>query len=295
MERIRRKIGDFFREWWVFPAAPQSPGVVFLTGTGGTATWANRETGWSQVASEQGFTLIIPEALPPDPHAPPAFLANPPRWNDGSPPLIPASVLPDDVQFLDTVLDDAIERLQVDPRRVYLTGFSNGAGMTFRYAAERAERVSAIAPVAGYCWLEKPQPARPVPTLYTVGTADLLLPLRGGEVRLPWTHRLVRRPPLSETLERWALAIGCSPIPRLLRDEKTVRIERYPGPVVFDVVMIEGLGHHWPGGRAQLNPRMAGPPSQAVNATEMIAEFFQQQPASAPRDAATHPRILPPE
>jgi polyhydroxybutyrate depolymerase len=36
------------------------------------------------------------------------------------------------------------------------------------------------------------------------------------------------------------------------------------------------LGHHWPGGRAQLNPRTAGPPSDAVNATEMIWEFFRK-------------------
>ena len=42
-----------------------------------------------------------------------------------------------------------------------------------------------------------------------------------------------------------------------------------------DAVTVEGLGHHWPGGRAQLNARTAGPPSAAVNATEMIWEFFQ--------------------
>ena len=54
------------------------------------------------------------------------------------------------------------------------------------------------------------------------------------------------------------------------RAEGTVRIDRYPGPVAFDAVMVEGLGHHWPGGRGQLNPRLAGPPSDAVNATEMI-------------------------
>ncbi|MCS6866174.1 MAG: hypothetical protein RMJ56_04430 [Gemmataceae bacterium] len=283
METIRRKIGEFFRHWWVFPAAADAPLVVFLSGTGGTATWANRETGWSQVAAQKGFTLIIPEALPPNPHAPPAFLTNPPRWNDGSPPWEsdPPPILPDDVQFLDTVIDDAIDRFHVDPHRVFLTGFSNGAGMTFRYAAERAARVAAIAPVAGYCWLENPRPTRPVPTLYTVGTADFLLPLRGGEVRLPWTNRLVRRPPITATLERWANAIGCSPIPQVQRDEKNVRIERYPGPVVFEVVIIEGLGHHWPGGQAQWNPRIAGPPSNAVNATAMIAAFFLQAVADA--------------
>ena len=53
-------------------------------------------------------------------------------------------------------------------------------------------------------------------------------------------------------------------------------MERYPGPVAFDAVTVDGLGHHWPGGRALLNPRTAGPPSDVVNATEMIWTFFKQ-------------------
>jgi polyhydroxybutyrate depolymerase len=277
VERFGSEIGGFRREWLFSPAPEGAPLVVFLTGTGGTATWADRETGWSELATHKGFALTIPEALPPDPSAAPSFLSNPPRWNDGSPPLFDFdSPLPDDVAFLTAVIDDAVNRFVVDPRRVFVTGFSNGAGMAFRFAAERADRVAALAPVAGHCWVPDPKPSRPVPTLYTIGTQDLLLPIRGGEVRLPWNNRLVRRPPVTEALERWAVAIGCSPIPVPQRDDGTVRVDRYPGPVVFDAVTIEGLGHHWPGGRAQLNPRTAGPPSAAVNATEMIWEFFKQ-------------------
>jgi polyhydroxybutyrate depolymerase len=274
MERFGSKIAGIRREWLFSPAEPSAPLVVFLTGTGGTAAWADRETGWSKLAAREGFALAVPEALPPDPGAPVSFLANPPRWNDGSPPLFD-STESDDVAFLTAVIDDAVNRFGVDPGRVFVTGFSNGAGMTFRFATERADRVAAIAPVAGHLWVREPRPARPVPTLYTIGTRDLLLPFHGGDVRLPWTNRLVRRPPVADTLERWAVAIGCSPI-AVLQNEGTVRVERYPGPVVFDAVTVDGLGHHWPGGRAQLNPRTAGPPSDAVNATEMIWEFFNQ-------------------
>jgi polyhydroxybutyrate depolymerase len=275
VERIGGKIGGFHREWVLFPAKPGSPLVVFFTGTGGTALWADRETGWSQLAAREGFTLVIPEALPPNPTARLSFLTNPPRWNDGSPQPFDAPQ-PDDIAFLTAVLDDTLARTGANSRQICITGFSNGAGMTFRFAAECADRVAAIAPVAGYCWLSDPKPARPMPTLYTVGTADLLLPFRGGDVLLPWNNRLTRRPPIAETLERWAVAIGCDPVPELQRDDKTVRVDRYPGPVTFDAVIIEGLGHHWPGGRAQLNPRTAGPPSDTVNATEMIWAFFQQ-------------------
>jgi polyhydroxybutyrate depolymerase len=102
-----------------------------------------------------------------------------------------------------------------------------------------------------------------------------LLPLRGGEVKLPWTNRLARRPPVADTLERWAVALGCSPVPTLLNDAGGVSVTRYAGPVVFEALTVEGLGHHWPGGRAQLNPRTAGPPSDALDATKTIWEFFR--------------------
>ena len=274
MEHFGSEIGGIRREWLFSPAvATSAPLVVFLTGTGGTAAWADRETGWSKLAAREGFALAIPEALPPDPGDPPSFLVNPPRWNDGSPPLFDSPET-DDVAFLTSVIDDAVNRFGVDPRRVFVTGFSNGAGMAFRFAAERADRVTALAPVAGHLWVREPKPSRPVPTLYTIGALDLLLPLRGGDVRLPWTNRLARRPPVAETLERWARALGCSPVPALQR-EGTVRVERYPGPVTFDAVIVDGLGHHWPGGGAALNPRLAGPPSAAVSATEMIWEFFR--------------------
>jgi polyhydroxybutyrate depolymerase len=266
MDRYGAQFGEIRREWLFRPAEPGAPLVVFLTGTGGTAAWADRETGWSKLAATEGFALAIPEALPPDSVKSPSFLTNPPRWNDGSPALFDSTPT-DDVEFLSHVIEDSIQRFGVDPRRVFVTGFSNGAGMTFRFAAERANLVTAIAPVAGHLWLTDPKPARPIPTLYTIGTRDLLLPLRGGEVKLPWTNRLARRPPVADTLERWAVALGCSPVPTLLNDAGGVSVTRYAGPVVFEALTVEGLGHHWPGGRAQLNPRTAGPPSDALDAS----------------------------
>lgn len=285
MERIGSQFGAFRREWLFLPAPPGVPLVIFLTGTGGTAAWADHETGWSELARREGFALAIPEAVPPDPARPPSFLANPPRWNDGSDWAGESSRSntqaksgpPDDVAFLTALIDDATLRSGIDPTRVFVTGFSNGAGMTFRLAAEAAARVAAIAPVAGHCWVTDPQPARPIPTLYTVGTRDLLLPMRGGEVQLPWHNRLVRRPPIAATLERWATALGCAVVPELQREGDGVRVERYPGPVPFDAITIDGLGHHWPGGRGLLNRRVAGPPSDAMNATEMIWGFFVAQ------------------
>jgi polyhydroxybutyrate depolymerase len=178
------------------------------------------------------------------------------------------------VVFLRQVIDDAIVKGRADPRRVYVTGFSNGAAMAFRVAAELADRVAAVAPVAGYCRVPADfRPARPVPTLYLIGAADPLVPVRGGDVRSPWKHRLVRRRPVAETLSRWAHIIGCSPDPVPESDADGVRTDVYPGPVPFRAVVIDGLGHHWPGGKGQLNHRIAGPASDRVDGVAAVWEF----------------------
>src|SRR5262245_62002973 len=117
-------------------AAP-APVVVMLHGAGGTAAWTLGETGWAGAADREGFLLVLPEGLRPDPSRPPGFLHNAQTWNDGAPRSLPDQPKPDDVAFLAAVLDDVGRRFAADPRRAYLTGFSNGAGMAFRVGAER--------------------------------------------------------------------------------------------------------------------------------------------------------------
>jgi polyhydroxybutyrate depolymerase len=285
VDRITLTVGGEPRQYLLFcPGTPgghagarRQPLVIFLHGAGGTAAWADGETGWSALAAKEGFALALPEGTPPHPDRPPKFLTNPPRWNDGGPGATGEPLAADDVAFLAAVIDDATDRAGIDPRRVYLSGFSNGAGMAFRAAAELADRITAVAPVAGSCWVANPRPVRPVPTLYVIGSDDPLVPLRGGEVRSPWLHRLVRRPPVAATLETWAAAIGCDPAPRVESDAGGVRVETYPGPVEFRSVVIDGLGHHWPGGKGQLNPRIAGRPSDRLDATASVWEFFRDQ------------------
>lgn len=250
--------------------------MLFLHGTGGTAAWADGETGWSALAQRAGFALALPEGMPIHPDKPPKFLTNPQRWNDGW--TRPGDWLhtgADDVGFLAAVIQDAVTRGVADPRQVYMTGFSNGAAMTFRFAAERAEQVTAIAPVAGYCPPVTMSPARPIPTLFLIGSADPLVPPAGGMVRLPWGKLRVRRPSVDEGLARWAAMMGCKTTPRVERDESGIRHQVYD-PWVH-VITIDGLGHHWPGGQGQLDPRFGGPFFPTINATEEIWLFFRGQ------------------
>jgi poly(3-hydroxybutyrate) depolymerase len=52
---------------------------------------------------------------------------------------------------VENVIDYAVQKLRVDPKRIYLTGYSNGANMIIEYVGSsvaRAKRVAAIMPVA---------------------------------------------------------------------------------------------------------------------------------------------------
>ena len=252
------------------------PVVIFLHGAGGNGEWADGETGWSTLADRECFALALPEGTLPHPHELPKFLSNPARWNDGSlgPTGEPSTAA--DVGFIAAVIDDIGQQLAIDRQRIYLSGFSNGAGMTFRAGAERAERFAAIAPVAGYCWVDPPPPVHPTPTLYIVGTEDPLIPLRGGDIRNPWQHRLIRKPSVGQTLERWAAFSGCASLPITEYEDRELRIDRYPGPVEMRAMLVSGLGHHWPGGKGQMSHRLAGIPLNTLDATAVVWEFFRR-------------------
>jgi polyhydroxybutyrate depolymerase len=248
-----------------------------LHGTGGSAEFAAEETRWPTFADTHHLLVAFPDGLPLDPSRPPSFLTNPKRWNDGSTrPGDPFHTETDDVGFLSAVIRHAVQHTDADPHRVYLTGFSNGAAMSFRFAAERPTELAAVAPLAGYCHVSPVAVSPPVPTLYIVGDQDLLIPLHGGPARLPWGNRVVERPTVEATLAKWAAAIGCDPTPTVVGEANGVREERFAGPVELTKVVVSGLGHHWPGGKAMFNPRIAGPPSDVLNGCERVWAFFER-------------------
>lgn len=256
------------------------PVVIMLHGGGGTGRGAARETGWAAKADESGFLAVFPDAMPPDPSRPGQFRLNPQLWNDGSDRFYRGQKAPDDMAFIEAVLEDLAARFPVDRRRVYATGFSNGASMSFRLGVELSHRIAAIAPVAGALWLDAPVLKQPVPMLYITGTADPLNLIEGGIPKLlNGAYDPVRakaKPPVRDSIEKWARALGIPVVPRSTADANGVRTETYgPGTEVV-YIAIEGMGHHWPGGRSLLPESVVGTWSGKLRATDVIWDFFRR-------------------
>jgi polyhydroxybutyrate depolymerase len=258
-------------------AAPRrsAPAVVFLHGTGGAIDWIESEVGLLAWGRSLGVTVAYPQGLPPDPAKAPGFLSNPYRWNDGSTrPGDPLHSTTDDVNVLDGLFDRLVTDFHADPARLYLIGFSNGAAMTFRFTAEGRTPLAGIAPIAGHCWVTPRLQTRPLRTIALLGDRDPLIPVAGGTVVLPWGQRVVERPPIRHSWGKWAIANGGDPHP-IESTDGVCRTLQYPQPYgEFTAMIVPGLGHHWPGGAGQLNPRLGGPKESPIRANDVLAAFF---------------------
>jgi polyhydroxybutyrate depolymerase len=258
------------------------PVVIMFHGGGGKARGAMEETGWSAKADKENFLAVYPEGVPRDPARRASFVSNPQSWNDGSQRAIVAASLKniDDAGFVNAMLDDLDSKFRIDPRRLYATGFSNGASMTFRAGRELSARLAAIAPVAGSDWLDQPAPAQPLSLLYMTGTADPLNPLEGGAIMLGGKPA-GRKPPVREFIHKWVQMLGCAPEPKTVYDRDGVKGIAYAScheNTAVTFYTVEGMGHFWPGGMSHLPERVIGKSFHKISATDLIWEFFQKHP-----------------
>jgi len=265
-------------------AGKRLPLVIMLHGGGGAAENAARETGWSAKADATGFLVAYPNATPADPSKPAKLRGNPQTWNDASGRFPKDGGEPDDVAFIGVMIDDIAEHTAMDANRVFVTGFSNGASMAFAVGAGLSDRIAAIAPVAGACWLADVNLRRGVPLCYLTGTADPLNPLKGGPVKLAIGGSGLGgkdKPPVQDSVLKWVKAVNAPVKPAEDREANGVRTLRYgPGRDGAEVVFItiEGQGHVWPGGKNLLPEFMVGKATDKLKAVDAIWEFFEKHP-----------------
>jgi len=285
-EPYRLSIGGQEREFLVhvpagYAATKRYPVVVMLHGAGGDGPGAERETGWDRKADEEEFIAVFPTALAGNPARTPSFLLNPRYWDDGSGRGTRVRGNIDDIAFLGAVLDDVEKRYSVDTQRVYLTGFSSGASMTFHAAVAPTlcTRFAAAAPVSGQFWDTDAKPARALPTLLLFGTEDPLNPMEGGMTRTPWGQS--EKQPILQSVQAYAKVMGAPAEPAPLDWKKPgVKVAAYgPGRngAIFLYATVEGAGHTWMDGREVLPERLMGKRTHKLNATDTIWRFFAKQ------------------
>lgn len=198
-----------------------------------------------------------------------------------------------DVGFLQALTDEIAIDLHLDPRRLYVTGFSNGGFMTERLACEASDTFAAFAVVgavfvpefAATCFRHPP-----APLLHIHGTDDVSIPWEGLQNAFPDGMRVTGLS-VGESVRLWTLRNGCVFLPEVGVLDKidpdaptTVRSFRYERclsghPVHF--YAIEGGGHNWPGVPGRIGPDIAGEVNTDFHASELIWQFFRERVRSA--------------
>jgi len=114
----------------------------------------------------------------------------------------------DDVAYLGAVIDDVQSKYNVDSKRIYFVGHSNGGFMAHRLACELSPRIAGIVSLAGAQWenLSRCMPTDRVAVLEIHGTADATIPYDGGAIgQSPF-------PSAPVTISDWAALNGCGAI-----------------------------------------------------------------------------------
>jgi polyhydroxybutyrate depolymerase len=111
----------------------------------------------------------------------------------------------DDVGYLSDLIEEAKQTYNVDPKRVYLMGHSNGGFMSFRLGCEASRLFTAMMSLAGGTYWDpadcKPG-TPPVSVLVVHGTADDTIPYDGSPNAYPGAVAIA---------ERSAASAGCDP------------------------------------------------------------------------------------
>jgi polyhydroxybutyrate depolymerase len=261
----------------------QAPLVIALHGKGGNGKSMILITrkGFNKLSDKDRFIVVYPDGIELN-------------WNDGrideeSKDRAHTENI-DDVGFISALIDSMISNYNIDPKRVYITGISNGAIMSYRLACELSHKITAIAPVDGsipYMLLNECSPSDPVSVLAINNINDPLVPFEGGEIYGHF-HKVKLGKVLSanESIEFWANRDSCSAAPVVTdepdRDPKdgtrVTRKEYNNGIGGTEVILysIEGGGHTWPGGVQYLPKWLIGKTSRDINANEVIWSFFKK-------------------
>ena len=279
--------------WAVVHVPPQAaerrterlPLVLVFHGGGGEPLGMQRHAeGLDRLADREGFLVVYPAGTGP-------LQRRLLTWNAGSCCGSAARDGVDDVGFVEALLRHVAARAPVDPTRVYASGLSNGAMMSYRLAVDCSQRIAAIAPVAGAMVAVLPtRPPRPVPVIHFHSLDDPRALYAGGlGPPFPLTRARVLHPPVEKTLAWWVEQNGCPPEPELGPLQSgppdspsaahTARTVRWgPGKDGAEVVLwkLTGAGHVWPGGPAYGPERLVGPATLAVDANTEMWSFFKR-------------------
>lgn len=189
-----------------------------------------------------------------------------------------------DIKFLTELIDTISAHYNVNPKRIYSCGMSNGGYMTYSLACAITDRLAAVASVAGtmssYTYTTC-HPSRKIPVMHIHGTSDNTVPYGTGATGSIGVE---------QTIAYWRDTDACQHITDTVTlpnssatDGCTVQTIHYPVCANGNDILLYKVsngGHTWPGGLIDI-PAF-GNTDRDISATDEIWKFFDRYTLDGP-------------
>lgn len=246
-----------------FPTATveESAGLPLVFNLHGyTSTAAQQEfySGMNTTSDANNFIVCYPEGL-----------GN--AWNIG----FAGGSTADDVGFISALIDEFSDLYQINTKRVYSCGMSNGGFMSYELACKIPEKIAAIASVTGsmVANIDCDLNSEGMPVLQIHGTEDQVVPYAGSTGFMP----------IDDVIEFWVEKNGCSitgtyvtPIANNDPDDGSTVNHLVHSACNnlknVELFKVEGGEHTWPGSSFTI----LGVTNQDINGSEEIWKFFNR-------------------
>lgn len=178
--RVVIKIDNIDREYFIhvpksYDGSKAVPLVFMLHGTGGDGDDMYQTSGWAELSEKEGFIAVFPSSLR---YKIIDYEGNKTttKWNtqpDADWIFQTDEKGGDDIKFLRTVIDKIKSEYKIDPKRIYLNGFSNGGQMAAKCSIDMGDVLAAVCSNASSFFLDTVYtPKRKLPYLFQIGNRD---------------------------------------------------------------------------------------------------------------------------
>ena len=229
--------------------------VFVFHGLGEAANSIQQASGMNEIADANGFIAVYPNGSGP---------SSAQFWNAGKCCGYALQNNVDDEAFILQIITDVGTLAQIDRKRTYATGFSNGALLSYRLACDIAGTFAAVEPVAGVLLYDQCQPKQSVAVIDFHGMSDNVVPYGGGGV-VPDLGQPF--PPVEESIVAWVKFDGCTDSPQI--EQTTIFTHTSYGACqnssAVELYAVKGIGHSWPS-------------QYIVKASQIIWDFFKAHP-----------------
>jgi len=287
---VNGKIGGVERDYELsippgYNGATKAPLLLSLHGFTSNIGQEDSATRFPTEAGKRGYVVVTPQA--PNVAVPlKTGTVDQPLWNISgafTPPSGSSRTLQagDDVAYVNSLLHKLETTLCIDKSREYVSGISNGAGMTVVLICEDDQRFAAAAPVAGVNMATICDAKHATPIIAFHGTADPLVNYNGGSL----FGLNLGLPPVEQRMANLAKLGGCEAHPSVTRPHADIRhvVWNCPPTMGAELYTIIGAGHTWPGAPIpgataahQAVLPQVGRETLSIDATNLILDFFDQ-------------------